>query len=225
MKALLLALGMVLQGASLVAAAASTDDNLLINGSFESTTAHPYDNYLDGNLADYIRLDGGSDRIEGWTVGGEGVDWHVVDTSLDHTHFGPSGDGSLLAVDLALDSSPAGSISQTFTTRVGQQYRVSFLYGSPGFDSALDVSIGGVTLSYKQPAGDQYDFVWESVSILFTARTPTATLTFTSVAGDIWGPVVDAASVVAVPEPETYAMLLAGLGVFTLIARRRGTRG
>ena len=225
MKALLLALGMVLQGASQVAAAVAADDNLLINGSFESTSAHPYDNYIDGDPADFIRLDGGSMGIEGWTVGGLGVDWHVVDTSLNHTHFGPSGDGSLFAVDLALGGSPAGSISQTFTTQVGQKYRVSFLYGSPGFDSALDVSIGGLTLSYTQPAGDQYDFAWENVSFVFTARAAAQTLTFTSVAGGYWGPVVDAASVVAVPEPEAYAMLLAGLGVFTVIARRRGMPG
>lgn len=88
MKALLLALGMVLQVASQVAAAVAADDNLLINGSFESTSKHPYDNYLDGGPADYIRLDGGSVGIEGWTVGGLGIDWHVVDTNLAHFSIG-----------------------------------------------------------------------------------------------------------------------------------------
>jgi len=58
----------------------------------------------------------------------------------------------------------------------------------------------------------------------FTADASTTTLTLVnpSVPAGIGNyPEVDNVSVVAVPEPETYALMLAGLGALGLVARRR----
>ncbi len=58
-------------------------------------------------------------------------------------------------------------------------------------------------------------------SLSFVASSTLTTLKFTSGATGSSGSVIDNVLVSAVPEPETYAMLLAGLGLMGVVARRR----
>lgn len=194
-----------------LSAAGNANANLLINASFEAG------NYTPG--ADFTRLGTGSTDITGWTVGGQGLDWHVIEGST--AHFGHNGvDGSRYAVDLSLDSSPAGSISQSFNTTIGALYRLSFLLGAPWFDTGVKVTVGSASQTFELSAQDQYGFPWSHESLEFTANGSTTTLLFESLGGGFWGPVLDNVSVTAVPD-STHGAVLAGVGFLGVASMRR----
>lgn len=200
--------------------APAANANLLTNGSFEDGN---YNNTIDGYPADFVRLSTGATDITGWVVGGDGLDWHVLDGK--HAHFGPSADGGHFGVDLSLDYSPVGSISQTFATSVGTHYELSFLLGAPMFDTAVDVTVAGMQQRYSLLGNSQYGFPWMREMLKFTAVGDSTTLTFGGVAGGYsggyWGPIIDSVNIdiSPVPEPETLSFLGAGLAV--LVLRRK----
>ncbi|SFE72549.1 PEP-CTERM sorting domain-containing protein [Nitrosomonas sp. Nm166] len=83
------------------------------------------------------------------------------------------------------------------------------------------VVFGSAFDDFTVRSGD--DFSRETIS--FTPGvTDTYSLIFQNAGGDDVGAVLDNVSVVAVPEPETYAMLLAGLGLLGFTALRRKTK-
>jgi len=101
---------------------------------------------------------------------------------------------------------------------------VSFLWGSPDTYNTLTVFSNGGTTSQVFHAAD---FGFTTVGDQAFSRYAQ----FTATAGSITGIRFDSAgtdafevsnfSVTAVPEPETYALMLAGLGALGFIARRR----
>jgi len=97
--------------------------NLIVNGSFEGG------NWIDAN--GHQRLSPNDTALSGWIIGGYGVDWHVGTPNplqnplLINPHLEPAQEGSLV-VDLNLDGGSTGTISQTFATRAGTTYSVSF---------------------------------------------------------------------------------------------------
>lgn len=122
-------------------------------------------------------------------------------------------------------------LSQTFDTVAGTTYTVSFdigfgpdsnstatsVGGAPVTQSLVDVGINGV---YQSFAGSTAG--WTSGnSLTFTATGASTTLSFKT--ADTYSEYVglDNVAVNAVPEPETYAMMLAGLGALGFVARRR----
>ena len=62
---------------------------------------------------------------------------------------------------------------------------------------------------------------WATQTFSFVATTTSSTLHFASLQESAGGIALDNISVTPVPEPETYAMLLAGLGLMGAVARRR----
>ena len=180
--------------------------NLIINGGFESST-------FSGSLTTFTA---GSTGLTGWTIGQDSVD-------LINTYWAPSG-GSY---SLDLSGNYDGTISQSFATVIGQTYTVSFDMAANPDDANDAVKFMQVGLS-QQPV---YSFSsvghthsnmgWTTKTFNFVATDTSSTLHFASLQDSAGGVALDNISVTAVPEPETYAMLLAGLGLMGAVARRR----
>jgi choice-of-anchor C domain-containing protein len=194
--------------AALVSAAmashAVTNPNLIKNGDFES--------YTGGLFSGYANVLIGSTAISGWTVTGTSVD--VIQ--------GAYGAIDSISIDMLGTPGP-GTLSQSFDSVIGQNYLVSFDLGantSQLDDGALSVSFGSspVHTFSGTPTVTRYSFNVQADSastlLSFASRNISAN----------GGPVLDNVSVTAVPEPETYAMLLAGLGLMGTIARRRNKK-
>lgn len=188
--------------------------NLINNGSFES-----------GNK-DTATTGVCSDSVTGWSVSAlgscGGIDW------IQNSGWAAQ-DGNF---SIDLNSFNTGAISQTFDTTSGSQYLVSFyLAGNPGHPSIvknLDVLINNVDLvsgapdfSFDGTGKTTTNMGWTLQSFTFTANSALTTLTFKSLMTGAEGPALDNVVVTAVPEPETYAMMLAGLGLLGFAARRK----
>lgn len=172
--------------------------NLVTNGSFED----PAINTVDGSPTyDY------TSSIANWTSGGHA-------TVLFNAAYRPVSD-ALQAVQL---EQPADALSQSFATVVSQAYQLTFDYS--GYDagpSSLYVSAGDNSGTYVATSSS-----YQTVTMNFNATSTSTTLLFRN--DGIYAvsyPQIDNVSVTAVPEPETYAMLLAGLGALGFLARRR----
>jgi choice-of-anchor C domain-containing protein len=202
-----------------VSASAAVPTNLLTNGSFEATVV--------SSNPGYSTLGASTSLLPGWTINSGSVDivgnyWNAQD--------------GINSVDLS-GSAAKGVISQAFSTTAGQSYNVSYwLAGNP--DDAVKLKTGTVSVG-NQTQGFSFDATgkthtnmgWIEKSFSFVASGSSSTLSFASnqlnTNGSLssWGPALDNVSVSAVPEPETYAMLLAGLASVSLIVRRRKNTG
>lgn len=189
-----------------VSGAASASTNLITNGGFES---YPSLSVPDGG---YLKVSAGSTGIVGWTVGGDSVDLilhsygSVTDTSVD-----------------MLGTPGPGVLSQSFNYAANTTYTLSFdVSRNPnGSYTALNVNVnGGDHLYAGTSTPTTYTFNFTT-----GATGGSQLLTFSSVGGDGYsGAVLDNVSLTAaVPEPETYAMLLAGLGLLGFMLRRKSS--
>src|SRR5208337_1080594 len=202
--------------------------NLLLNGSFELGSFSVNDGF-----ADRMYLGNGATDITGWIVGhGSGNFWWLSDPDYN-------AENGSYCVDLDSNGqTPYTSISQTFSTTVGMSYSASAWFSSEGNGAATanvlinGNVIGSVSVGSGTGESSSYwiDLAWTNATFTFTASSTNTTLTFQDdTPGPFTGlwpnPLVDNASVVAVPEPSIVG--LASLGVFTLACwrRRRVLRG
>lgn len=206
----------------LAVATGSNATNLVKNHSFENGTLTA--TYL--GQPDSMRITAGPIQpIQDWTVVGGELGW-----------IGPGNGYSLTASDGGrfLDLSgwargaPYAGVEQSIATVVGQRYVFSFDLGHSqiyGGESTIKVIVGS---ELPRPFAQETVFganVWERKSFEFVAQGATTLITLleSSPARDYIG--LDNVSVEAVaapvPEPETYAMMLAGLGLLGVVARRR----
>jgi hypothetical protein len=200
-------------------AATAAHANLLSNGSFELGSF-----VNQGN--DTMSLAAGSSVITGWTV--------VTDTTA---WIGPTNPFGLTASDgsFFLDltnyqtGAPFAGMSQVIATTPGATYSLSFDLGGSTFwgrPDAITASAAGTSATFTTPlTGTNND--WQHVSMQFTASSSSTTVLLQGVTG--WQYIgLDNASVdlvsAPVPEPGTWALMLAGLGVVGAIARRRAER-
>lgn len=125
---------------------------------------------------------------------------------------------------------PGGTLSQSFATTMGQQYVLSFLYGSFGPAGAqqslnVHVTIGAMNTTITTP-GSTTDLgnVFSPYSFTFTADSALTVLTFADVSGtsiNVDGLLDNVSVVAAVPETgSTLALLGLALGSMGLVARR-----
>jgi choice-of-anchor C domain-containing protein len=204
--------------AVLVAMSAFAQANLVTNGSFEEGAI---------NIGDYTTLyDGDSISITGW---------EVLPVSIDYIgSYWEAGDGGVSGRSVDLNGRNVGGLTQTFATADGQAYNVSFLLsGNPDSGptvKTLDVLTNGNShlFDFNITGNSRTNMGWKQKTFTFIATGDTSTINFMSTTGGAstsgeccWGPALDGVSVTAVPEPETYAMMLAGLGLMGFIARRR----
>lgn len=192
--------------ATLTHANAMAPANLVTNGGFES-------NLVSGQYSTFSLLTQG---LAGWSVGAGSVD--VVSNLL----WSPSAGVN----SLDLNGSKKGEIHQLLNTVVGQTYELSFdlsgnLFGAPTVKN-MSVNVGSDGLySFDTTGHSTSNMGWNRYTTTFVATSTATTLSFASSVSGNAGPALDNISVTAVPEPGTYAMFLAGLGLIGTIARRR----
>jgi hypothetical protein len=198
----------ILLTASLTSVSMVANANLLLNGSFEESTS------LTLTPVGWFNI-GHSDGVITYssfnTPAYDGDNYY--DLGGYGNAFGPIGDG----------------VAQTFGTTIGVTYTVSFgLSGeNRSGDETLTVSAGNVSLDYVVTPNGLGDFQQPFVTqtFKFVAASTTTTLSFIHTFGEGGNndPLIDGVSVTAaVPEPEAYALLLAGLVVAGgSVARRR----
>ena len=216
MKSTLFAFTFTLAAAfSATSAQAMLPANLLANGSFETPAQAIPDNYF---------FNTGSTDITGWTVvGGQTqLSYHATCT-----------DGNQCIDLTGIYGYNKGLRSDAVATVIGATYLLIFDLGNvdqAGFGSStVSVSInnGAATLLTNVINSDLSGFEWERKSLSWVADTTSAQITILGVANGSLsndaGILLDnvAFTAVPVPEPETYALMLAGLGLVGFAARRR----
>jgi hypothetical protein len=190
-------------------------------GSFEIGTFTP----IGAGNWNFQSLLNGATTIHGWTVGGIGVDW------LNTPNYGAS-DG-MHSVDLGWYTGGAGSVSINLPTMQGATYALSFgaaaVSGQPTYTNTGTVSAGSLTANFAPAFSAENNFSGQAFytqSYQFIASGSNTVLTIAAAAaGTSYGPIIDDVKVsfvsAPVPEPETYALMLAGLGLVGFVARRR----
>jgi hypothetical protein len=172
--------------------------NLLTNPGFELPSG-----------TGYAALPGNSGAIAGWTTVLSGVEW------FNATAYGGAADG-IMVVDLANYVYTGGGIEQSFATVAGQTYDLSFSLGTmqaSGRDGTahIDVTLAGITTGYDV-INHTGSTAWSSFSQSFVATGAATTLRFSNTENPyLHFAYVDSASVAAVPEPESWSMMLTGL--------------
>lgn len=186
---------------------ANASSNLIVNGSFESSTFN----------GSFTTFGAGSTGLTGWTI-----DFGSVDLI---NHYWQPSQGNY---SLDLSGNDDGVISQSFATVIGQKYVVSFdMAGNPDdkgtdFTKYLQVGLSQEPLyTFDTTTTSRNQMGWVTKSFVFQAVSTQTRLHFAGGQESAYGVALDNISVTAVPEPETYAMLLAGLGLIGAAVHRR----
>ncbi|MEQ1548968.1 MAG: choice-of-anchor C family protein [Chakrabartia sp.] len=178
------------------------------NGSFETGTSP----------GSFTTVGTGQTNITGW---------NVIAGSVDYIGSYWTASNGARSVDLA--GNAPGTLAQTFDTVVGQSYSVSFdLWANndggtlPRFAYA-NVGAGDLTFS-SNGGGTRAAPNWTGNSFTFLATGSSTTLSFRadpSSSSRAYGAALDNVSVTAVPEPATWAFMIAGFGLIGGTMRRR----
>ena len=179
--------------------------NLVTNGSFES-------NVLGTGSWDTFT----GSQVEGWNAHNQiEIRNGVAGTAEDGSNF------------VELDASHNSSMTQKLNTQVGASYLLSFYYSNRPGDKArtdgLEFKIGDKAVILPALKTNKTgDNVWTLFTTTFIATSELTKLTFMATGkSDSFGSSLDKVSVTAVPEPEIYAMFLAGLGALGFIAYKK----
>jgi hypothetical protein len=198
-------------------AATAAHANLLSNGSFESGAF-----VNQGN--DTMSLAAGSAVVSGWTVATDTTAW-IGPTNP----FGLSANDGSFFLDLTnyQAGAPFAGMTQTIATTPGAIYALSFDLGGSTFwgrPDAITASAAGTSATFTTPStGTNND--WQHVSMQFTALSSSTTVLLQGAAGlqyiGLDNAAVDFVSAPAVPEPGTWALMLAGFAACGAAVRRR----
>ncbi|WP_077038105.1 PEP-CTERM sorting domain-containing protein [Pelomonas sp. KK5] len=204
--------------------AALAQTNLVANGGFESPTV-ANNSY------------GTFQTISGWTLNSEiEIRDNRVGTAAEGKNFAE------LDTDVANNGNGKNNtISQTIATVVGATYTFSFQYSNRPFESVANpVSVPASSSGLHYVIGDLNGDApamatitddknhWTTFTTTFVATSTSTLLSFAALGTvDGFGSSLDDVRVVMtspVPEPESYALMLAGLGAVAFVARRRPRR-
>ena len=202
--------------ALVTAGAANAATELVVNGSFE-------DNVIATPWAPVS-------SVTGWTSSASGSSAFEIQKGATQGGLGGFNPVAANGVQyLELNTDRLTSISQSIATTAGGTYALSFAYsGRPdtagGANSLMNVYWGSTLLTPTALSGNTGG-TWQSFSQNVTALGASTLLRFESVgpvSAPTYGSYLDNVSVTAaVPEPETYAMMLLGLGLLGFVARRK----
>ncbi len=180
--------------------------NLVVNGSFEIPAVINTKVFNTTSIAGWALVSG--PKIE-----------------MRNNRVGVAQDGSNF---IELDSTANSTIAQIISTTAGQFYDISFWYSPRGNVSAasnpIAFSWNGSLVDIVTGTNNTLGNVWSQYTFHLAASTAYTSLMFAAVGiSDGLGGALDnvSVSVSSVPEPETYAMLLAGLGLLGFTTRRR----
>ena len=197
-------------------ATADTVQNIIQNGTFDTTATF--------NSKGFATLGDGSTALPGWTIGGDSID--VVSGSGSLWQASPGGGNSI-----DLSGNNLGLSSQILNTApVGSLWTISF-YLAGNYASSIDktflVVFGSQAWTYVVPGGNTpQNMNWQLVTIsdILITTAPT-TLTFISLTGGFYGPVIANISVSDPPTPtsvpEPAAIVLLGTGLVGLAGVRK----
>jgi choice-of-anchor C domain-containing protein len=185
----------------------------IVNGGFESGTVNPGGSFATVGAGPSLT------NITGWMVGGNSVD-------VIGGYWQPQ-EGSR-SIDLA--GSGIGSLSQGLATAIGQTYRVDFWVarnsdgGITPRTGFVDVGGAGTLITYNNGSSSRPNMLWEQRSYNFTATGAFTNLRFSSdpaTSDSFFGLALDNVSITAVPEPASWALMIAGFGLVGSAMRRR----
>ena len=208
--------------------AAGVANAQVVNGSFELPLVPQ------GGFTEFV----GSAAIPGWTVvGPAGTAVAIVSTTFaqNGVTFQAQSGGQWLDLTGSGSNSSEG-VSQAITTVAGHQYELTFFVGNTtggeifGRSSTVNVAVNGVqSFSALNATASQTSLNWQQFSYSFVAIGGSTTLALSNGDGPgdnsngldgislfDRGPMVS-----AVPEPETYALMLGGFAALGLATRRR----
>lgn len=212
----------------------TTPINLIQNGSFESPainngtwTVVPGKNYLSAdntkNATKYM-LNWDTDLTSGVEVrrnvagvAQDGLNFIELDS-----HFGNFNNATF-----DNNGTTNSWISQTVNTSLGQVYHLSYWYspraGSQSGNNQINVFWDGVKLGGGTFTNSGSGSGWNEYKFDVVGNGNSGTLKFADAGtANTYGASLDNVSLVAaVPEPETYALMMAGLGAVAFMARRR----
>ena len=213
--------------AALLTVTSSQAANLLLNGDFTATSMLP-GGYV-GQISDsgYI--------LENWTI--TSIPWLF---GTGNGAYGNAQEGGFGSNFVGL--SQFSSLEQSFSVTAGTSYQVSFYQAQIANSDGTGLSVlntiildaGGIssgqlslsagnTTALSNPGGGVYTAStgWQLFSFTFTPdTTTTATLMIGGDKSYNGYEAVDNYSVMAVPEPSTYALVLGGIATLLLIRRR-----
>ncbi len=213
----------LLASAVLALAMPARASNLITNGSFEVGT--PSDNPYDSSANSQQLLSGDTTSLSGWTVtGAASSDIAWIGSSNTYGVTASQGSDFLDLTGWQWGGAGGKGVMQTISTVAGQQYTLSFDLGNSisynyGGTNALSVQAGSLS-QVVSSVGTQSVNAWDHYTLSFVAQSASTAVSFTGVQATYYIG-LDNVSVTAVPEPETFALLLAGLGVVGAVARRR----
>ena len=198
------------------AGTANAATELVVNGSFEN-------NVISSSFATLS-------SVTGWTSSANGNSAFEIQKGA--TQGGLVGFNPVAAAGkqyLELNAARQTSVSQSIATTAGGTYSLSFAYSgrpdTPGGASSLMNVYWGSTLLTPTALIGTTSGVWQTYSQNVSALGSSTLLRFESigpVSAPTYGSYLDNVSVMtAVPEPESYAMMLLGLGLLGFMARRK----
>jgi hypothetical protein len=233
-------LGALAFGATLLTSSLATQAaNLVTNGDFDNTSSTYVANTPQGG--DDLQT-AGSTMVPGWTaVTGHANDiWVGPNNTYGITASPGNGSGYFLDLTGQSDVQPWGGVEQTIATQAGATYTLSFdlgastIYNGPGTRaSALTASATGASLDASKDVmlAPSTSNDWAAETLTFTADSSSTTIEFLgnpAFSSEYIGldnvnvSMVSAPPpVTSVPEPASFAMLLAGLAGVAGLARAR----
>jgi choice-of-anchor C domain-containing protein len=202
---------LILTVAAALLTATAANAVTLVNGSFEDGTAIAPGGFVTLETGD-------TTSITGWTVLSDGIDY--IGT------YWQASEGSR---SLDLSALTSGGILQSVSGfEVGKRYRITFdLSGNPdGGDNPKRMTMsatGGVAATYVYTLTDntRADMNWTTLTYEFIASGIEQDIQFRSLELNPSGTALDNVSISLVPEPTTWALLIAGFAMTGVAMRRR----